>query len=163
MTRKVLQGLFLFHQITQGIWPQPLACEKAQNWFSQLDYRSRFGSKKEWGFSETSLLGADQRSGVFFLSLLKELATDIPSLEQFDSATPKKLNQNLFTILLLKITIIHWLMHAVTMKWESLHKKNISEVLISLWGQNLLFILLMNAMFIAEILFTLYFNEMFWH
>ena len=67
-------------------------------------------------------------------------------------------------ILLLKITITHWLMHAVTMKWESLHKKiNISEVLISLWGQNLLFILLMNAMFIAEILFTLYFNEMFWH
>ena len=28
------------------------------------DYRSRFGSKKEWGFSETSLLGADQRSGI---------------------------------------------------------------------------------------------------
>ena len=42
-------------------------------------------------------------------------------------------------------------------------KRIISEVLISLWGQNLLFILLMNAMFIAEILFTLYFNEMFWH
>ena len=37
---------------------------------------------------------------------------------------PKNLNQNLFIILLLKITIIHWLMHAVTMKWESLHKKN---------------------------------------
>ena len=28
------------------------------------DYRSRFDSKKEWGFSETSFLGADQRSGV---------------------------------------------------------------------------------------------------
>ena len=53
---------------------------------------------------------------MFFLSLLKELATDIQSLEQFDSAAPKNLNQNLFIILLLKITIIHWLMHAVTMK-----------------------------------------------
>ena len=27
--------IFFFHQITQGIWPQPLACEKAQHWFSQ--------------------------------------------------------------------------------------------------------------------------------
>ena len=100
---------------------------------------------------------------MFFLSLLKELATDIQSLEQFDSVPKKNLDRNLFIILLLNITITHWLMHAVTMKWESLHKKNISEVLISLWVQNLLFILLMNAMFIAEILFTLYFNEMFWH
>ena len=97
-------------------------------------------------------------------SLRNSLQTYIQSIEQFDSTAPKNLNQNLFIILLLKITITHWLMHAVTMKWESLHKKiNISEVLISLWGQNLLFILLMNAMFIAEILFTLYFNEMFWH
>ena len=56
------------------------------------DCRSRFGSKNEWGFSETSLLGADQRSGMFFLSLLKELATDIQSLEQFDL----NLNQNYF-------------------------------------------------------------------
>ena len=23
--------IFFFHQITQGIWPQPLACEKAQH------------------------------------------------------------------------------------------------------------------------------------
>ena len=52
---------------------------------------------------------------MFFLSLLKELATDIQSLEQFDSTAPKNLNQNLFIILLLKITIIHWLMHAVTL------------------------------------------------
>ena len=66
--------------------------------------------------SETSLLGADQRSAMFFSSLLKELATDIQSSEQFDSAAQKNLNQNLFIILLLKITIIHWLMHAVTMK-----------------------------------------------
>ena len=43
-------------------------------------------------------------------------------------------------------------------------KRIISEVLISLWGQNLCFIFLyMNVMFIAEILSTLYFNEMFWH
>ena len=27
--------IFFFHQITQGTWPQPLACEKAQNWFIQ--------------------------------------------------------------------------------------------------------------------------------
>ena len=49
--------------------------------------------------------------------------------------------------------------------WNESHfiKIIISKVLISLWGQNLLFIRLMNAMFIAEILFTLYFNEMFWH
>ena len=54
---------------------------------------------------------------MFFLSLLKELATDIQSLEQFDSTAQKNVNQNLFIIyLLLKITIIHWLMHAVTMK-----------------------------------------------
>ena len=67
--------------------------------------------------SETSLLGADQRSGMFFSSLLKELATDIQSPEQFDSTAQKNVNQNLFIIyLLLKITIIHWLMHAVTMK-----------------------------------------------
>ena len=57
-------------------------------------------------------------------SLRNSLQTYIQSLEQFDSAAPKNLNQNLFIILLLKITIIHWLMHAVTMKWESLHKKN---------------------------------------
>ena len=56
--------------------------------------------------------------------LLKELATDIQSSEQFDSAAQKNLNWNLFMILLLKITITHWLMHAVTMKLESLHKKN---------------------------------------
>ena len=53
---------------------------------------------------------------MFFLSLLKELATDIQSPEQFDSAAPKNLNRNVFIRLLLKITIIHWLMHAVTMK-----------------------------------------------
>ena len=46
---------------------------------------------------------------MFFLSLLKELATDIQSLEQFDSAAQKNLNQSLFIILLSKITIIHWL------------------------------------------------------
>ena len=57
-------------------------------------------------------------------SLRNSLQTYIQSLEQFDSAAPKNLNQNLFIILLLKITIIHWLMAAVTMKWESLHKKN---------------------------------------
>jgi len=53
---------------------------------------------------------------MFFLSLLTELATDIQSLEQFDSTAQKNLNQNLFIILLLKITIVHWLMHAVTTK-----------------------------------------------
>lgn len=60
---------------------------------------------------------------MFFLSLLKELATDTQSMEQggggggIDSAAQKNVNQNLFIIyLLLKITIIHWLMHAVTMK-----------------------------------------------
>ena len=50
--------------------------------------------------------------------------------------------------------------------WNESHfiKRIISEGLISLWGQNLLLILLVNATFIAEILFiTLYFNEMFWH
>ena len=57
-------------------------------------------------------------------SLRNSLQTYIQSLEQFDSTARKNLNQNLFIILLLKITIIHWLMHAVTMKWESLHKKN---------------------------------------
>ena len=57
-------------------------------------------------------------------SLRDSLQTYIQSLEQFDSAAPKNLNQNLFIILLLKITIIHWLMHAVAMKWESLHRKN---------------------------------------
>ena len=57
-------------------------------------------------------------------SLRNSLQTYIQSIEQFDSTAPKNLNQNLFIILLLKITIIHWLMHAVTMKWESLHKKN---------------------------------------
>ena len=47
------------------------------------------------------------------------------TVEQFDSAAQKNLNQNLFIILLLKIiTIIHWLMHAVIMKCESLHKNN---------------------------------------
>ena len=51
--------------------------------------------------SETSLLGADPRSGMFFSSLLKELATDIQSSEQFDSTAQKNLNQNLFNILLL--------------------------------------------------------------
>ena len=54
---------------------------------------------------------------MFFLSLLKKLTTDIQSPEQFDSTAQKNVNQNLFIIyLLLKITIIHWLMHAVTMK-----------------------------------------------
>ena len=53
---------------------------------------------------------------MFFLSLLKELATDIQSLEQFDSAAQKIFNRNLFIILLLKITIIYWLMPAVTTK-----------------------------------------------
>ena len=53
---------------------------------------------------------------MFFLSLLKELATDIQSLEQFDSVPKKNLDRNLFIILLLNITITHWLMHAVTMK-----------------------------------------------
>ena len=60
---------------------------------------------------------------MFFLSLLKELATDTQSMEQggggggIYSAAQKNVNQNLFIIyLLLKITIIHWLMHAVTMK-----------------------------------------------
>ena len=57
-------------------------------------------------------------------SLRNSLQTYIQSIEQFDSAAPKNLNQNLFIILLLKITIIHWLMHAVAMKWESLHRKN---------------------------------------
>ena len=38
---------------------------------------------------------------MFFLSLLKELVTDIQSSEQFDSAAQKNLNQNLFSILLL--------------------------------------------------------------
>ena len=52
----------------------------------------------------------------FYHNLLKELATDIQSLEQFDSAAPKNLNRNLFIILLLKITIIYWLMPAVTTK-----------------------------------------------
>ena len=61
---------------------------------------------------------------MFFLSLLKKLTTDIQSPEQFDSAAQKNLNRNLFIILFLKITIIHWLMHAVTIKWESLHKNN---------------------------------------
>ena len=53
------------------------------------------------------------------MRVTQERTTDIQfiqSLEQFDSAAPKNLNQNLFIILLLKITIIHWLMHAVTMK-----------------------------------------------
>ena len=57
-------------------------------------------------------------------SLRNSLQTYIQSIEQFDSTAPKNLNQNLFIILLLKITIIHWLMHAVAMKWESLHRKN---------------------------------------
>lgn len=140
-----------------------LARKPCQNWFSR-DYRSRFRSKKEWRFSETSLLGADQRSDICsFCHCWRNLLQTYSHWNSLIPLPKKKLNWNLFMILLLKITITHWLMHAVTMKWESLHKKNISEVLISLWGQNLLFILLMNAMFIAEILFTLYFNEMFWH
>ena len=91
---------------------------------------------------------------MFFLSLLKELATDIQSLEQFDPTAQNNLNRNLF-IILLHIHCIYYYCHFI--------KRIISEVLISLWGKNLLFILLMNATFIAEILFTLYFNEMFWH
>ena len=50
------------------------------------------------------------------MRVTRELTTDIQSLEQFDSTAPKNLNQNLFIILLLKITIIYWLIHAVTMK-----------------------------------------------
>ena len=48
MTRKVLQGLFLFHQITQGIWPSDWFVRKPRTDLVK-DYRSRFGSKKEWG------------------------------------------------------------------------------------------------------------------
>ena len=60
------------------------------------------------------------------MRVTQELTTYIQSPEQFDSAAQKIFNRNLFIILLLKITITHWLMHAVTMKWESPHKKNIN-------------------------------------
>ena len=50
------------------------------------------------------------------MRVTQELTTYIQSPEQFDSAAQKIFNRNLFIILLLKITITHWLMHAVTMK-----------------------------------------------
>ena len=101
MTRKVLQGLFLASiRSPKESGPNHWFVRKPRTDLVK-DYRSRFGSKKRVRISETSLLGADQRSGMFFSSLLKELATDIQSSEQFDSAAQKNLNQNLFNILLL--------------------------------------------------------------
>ena len=90
MTRKVLQGLFLASiRSPKESGPNHWFVRKPRTDLVK-DYRSRFGSKKRVRISETSLLGADQRSGMFFSSLLKELATDIQSLEQFDSAAQKK-------------------------------------------------------------------------